>query len=98
VVFATVAFGSSGPVGKTIVQLMFQLDGRIFGQQVQSNFTAEAADNSVAGFLVVPLTTGLVLDTPKTLQIACVACHAGLVTSQPTTMTAIQVESLTVIH
>ena len=95
VVFATVAFASSGAVGKTVVQVLFQLDGRIFGQEVQSTFTA---DNAVAGFLVVPLTTGLVLDTPKTLQIACVAGHAGLVTSQPTTITAIQVDSVTVIR
>jgi hypothetical protein len=98
VVFATVALGSAGPVGKTTIQLLFQLDGRTFGQEVQSNFVAEAVGNSVAGFLVVPLTTGLVLDTPKTLQIACVAGHAGLVTSQPTTITAVQVESLTLIR
>jgi hypothetical protein len=39
-----------------------------------------------------------VLDTPKTLQIACVAGQAGLVTSQPTTITAVQVQSLTVIR
>jgi len=96
VVFATVAFASSGAVGTTTVQLQFRLDGKIFGQEVQSNFRAEPAGNS--GFLVVPLTTGLVLDTPKTLQIACVAGHAGLVTSQPTTITAIQVESVTLIR
>jgi hypothetical protein len=98
VVFATVAFASSGAVGKTVVQLRLQLDGTAFGQEVQSNFFAEVADSSVAGFLVVPLTTGLVLDTPKTLQIACVAGHTGLVTSQPTTITAIRVESVTVIR
>ena len=95
VVFATVAFATSGPAGAAVVQLVFQLDGKIFGPEIQANFKSEPIGNSISGFLVVPLTTGLVLDTHKTLQIACVATQQGLVTSQPTTITAIQVESVT---
>jgi hypothetical protein len=97
VIFATVAFATSGPTGAAVIQLVFQLDGKIFGQEVQANFTAAAISGSIAGFLVVPMTTGLVLDRSRKLAIACVATQPGLVTSQPTTITAIQVESVTKI-
>jgi hypothetical protein len=49
----------------------------------------------LGGFQVVPLTTGLVLDEPTTLQVGCVATQKNTVSSQPTTITAIQVESVT---
>jgi hypothetical protein len=42
-----------------------------------------------------PGTAGLVLDTEKTLPVACVATQKNMVSSQPTTITAIQVESVT---
>jgi hypothetical protein len=86
VVFATVALGSvSSVLGTTVVQMMFLLDGEQYGTPVRSDFTI--ADVTISGFRVVPLTTGLVLDTSKTLQVGCVAngivsadddhCHPG---------------------
>jgi hypothetical protein len=36
-----------------------------------------------------------VLDTEKTLQVACAATQKNTVSSQPTTITAVQVESVT---
>ena len=96
VVFATVALASATSVlGTTVVEIVFQLDGQPYGTAVQSDFTITKTGGSMSGFVVVPLTTGLVLDTPKTLQVACQATQKSTVSSQPTTITAIQVESVT---
>lgn len=97
VVFATVALAAaSSALGTTTVQMRFQLDGNPYGTAVQSDFTiGNQFGGSVGGFQVVPLTTGLVLDKPKTLQVGCVATQKTTVSSQPTTITAIQVESVT---
>jgi hypothetical protein len=96
VVFATVALGSATSViGTTIVEVAFQLDGKIYGTTVQSDFTVTNNSGITSGFRVVPLTTGLVLDSPKTLQVGCLATQKDMVASQPTTITAIQVESVT---
>jgi len=95
VVFATVALtGNAGPGTTVSVQMFFQLDGKIYGEQVQCNFTITDQSGGVSGFQVVPLTTGLVLDTAKTLQVACVATPSDSAASQPTTITAIEVGSL----
>jgi hypothetical protein len=91
VVFATVALAGTGALGTTVVQTMFALDGTLFGQEVQTDFT----NTNTGGFRVVPLTTGMVLDKPKTLQVVCTAAQANIVSSQPTTITAIQVVSVT---
>jgi hypothetical protein len=73
VVFVTVALAGNAGLGTTAsVQMFFELDGKIYGQQVQSNFTITDQSGAVSGFQVVPFTTGLVLDTPKTLQVVCV--------------------------
>jgi hypothetical protein len=96
VVFSTVALaGNTGPGTAVSVQVFFELDGKIYGQQVQSDFTIAVISAGVSGFQVVPLTTGLVLETSKTLQVVCVATPANSVASQPTTITAIEVGSLT---
>ena len=58
-------------------------------------FATVALAAATSGFQVVPITTGLVLDTPTTLQVACVATRKNTVSSQPTTITAIEVESVT---
>lgn len=90
-IFATVALAATGAPGATVVQTMFALDGNLFGQEVQTDFTF----TGTGGFRVVPLTTGMVLDKPKTLQVVCSAAQANMVSSQPTTITAIQVGSVT---
>jgi len=96
VVFATVALGTATSVlGTTVVQMIFLLDGKPYGTSVQSDFTIADSGAIIEGFRVVPLTTGLVLDTSKTLQVGCVATQGNTVSSQPTTITAIQVESVT---
>ncbi len=96
VVFATVALaGNAAPEPTASVQMFFQLDGKIYGEQVQSNFTIADQSGAVTGFQVVPFTTGLVLDKPKTLQVGCVATPANSAVSQPTTITAIEVGSVT---
>jgi hypothetical protein len=87
VAFATVAFTRANG-GGTGVSVVFQLDGKPYSPMVQS-------DLSGAGFVVVPLTTGLVLDSPKTLQVGCMANKKDTISSQPTTITAIRMESLT---
>jgi len=93
VVFATVALASATSVlGTSVVEIMFQLDGN--GTAVQSDFTITNSGGVISGFRVVPLTTGLVLDKPKTLQVGCRATEKNTVSSQPTTITAIQVESV----
>ena len=95
-VFATVALAGNAGLGTAVsVQMIFQLGGQIYGEEVQCNFTITDISNVVSGFQVVPLMTGLVLDTPKTLQIACVATPANSAASQPTTITAVEVGSLT---
>ena len=96
VVFATVALtGNAGPGTTVSVQMFFKLGAQIYGGEVQSNFTITDQSGAVSGFQVVPFTTGLVLDTPKTLEVVCVATPADLVASQPTTITALEVGSLT---
>jgi hypothetical protein len=95
VVFATVALGAAtSALGTTVVQIAFQLDGKLYGTAVQSDFTITNTGGSISGFRVVPLTSGLVLDVPKTLEVGCVATQNNAVASQPTTITAIQVESV----
>ena len=97
VVFATVALAAatSAP-STTTVQLFFQLGGKLYGTSVQSDFTiTDQSGGIISGFQVVPFTTGLVLDTPTTLQVACVATRKNTVSSQPTTIAAIEVESVT---
>src|SRR4029077_11637316 len=95
VVFATVALGAAtSALGTTVVQIAFQLDGKLYGTAVQSDFTITNTGGSISGFRVVPLTSGLVLDVPKTLEVGCVATQNNAVASQPTTIPAIQVESV----
>jgi len=95
VVFATVALASATSVlGTSVVEIMFQVDGNLYGTAVQSDFTITNSGGVISGFRVVPLTTGLVLDKPKTLQVGCRATEKSTVSSQPTTTTAIQVESV----
>jgi hypothetical protein len=100
VVFATVALaGATSATGTTAVQTGFLLDGQVYSTLVQSDFVvADTLDGSISGFRVVPLTTGLVLDRSQTLQVGCLATRPGTVSSQPTTITAIQVESVTRIR
>ena len=94
-VVATVALGAAtSALGTTVVQIAFQLDGKLYGTAVQSDFTIANTGGSISGFRVVPLTTGVVLDTPKTLEVGCVATQNNAVASQPTTITAIQVASV----
>ena len=96
VVFATVALGAATSTpGTTTVQMFFQLDGNLYGTSVQTDFTISDQSGIISGFQVVPFTTGLVLDTPKTLQVVCVATRKNTISSQPTTITAIEVESVT---
>lgn len=98
VIFATVAFGSAtGVAGTTVVQTGFLLDGEPYGGFVQADHViAEVPGGATnAGFLVVPLTTGVALDTRRTIQVGCVTTEAGRLSSQPTTITAIQVDSAT---
>jgi hypothetical protein len=100
VVSATVALAAASNVtGASVVQTGFLLDGEIYSTFVQSDFVvADTLDGGVSGFRVVPLTTGLALDRPQTIQVGCMATQPGTVSSQPTTITAIQVESVTRIR
>lgn len=100
VVFATLALAAaSGVTGTSSVQTGFLLDGEIYSTLVQSDFVvADTLDGGVSGFRVVPLTTGLALDRPQTIQVGCVATEPATVSSQPTTIMAIQVESVTRIR
>jgi len=93
VVFATVALAGNAAPGTTVnVQMFFELDGQIYVGGIQCDFTISG---TVSGFQVVPLTTGLVLNAPKTLQIVCTAIPNDSAVSQPTTITAIEVGSVT---
>jgi hypothetical protein len=100
VVFATVALAAAtNAPGTSVVQTGFLLDGEVYSTLVQSDFViGDTLDRAISGFLVVPLTTGLVLDRPQTVQVGCMATQPYTVSSQPTTITAIQVESLTRIQ
>jgi hypothetical protein len=100
VVFATVALAAAtSATGTSAVQTGFLLDGEIYSTLVQSDFViADTLDGSISGFRVVPLTTGLTLDRRRTVQVGCVATQPDTVSSQPTTITAIQVESVTRIR
>lgn len=93
-------FGSAtSATGTRIVQIAFLLDGKIYSTAVQSDFVvADTIDGSVSGFRVVPLTTGLALDRPQTVQVGCVTTRQDTVSSQLTTITAIQVDSVTRIR
>jgi hypothetical protein len=100
VVFATVALAAAtSAAGTSVVQTGFLLDGEVYGTFVQSDFAiGDTLDGTISGFRVVPLTTGLALDRPHTVQVGCVATQPYTVSSQPTTITAIQVESVTRIQ
>jgi len=100
VVFATVALAAaSSALGTYPVQMVFQLDGMLYSTAVQTDLTiTNEFGGFIGGFQVVPLTTGLVLDKPKTLQVGCRTTQKNTVSSQPTTITAIQVESVTRIE
>jgi hypothetical protein len=91
VVSATVALACNQP-DRTSVSAMFLLDGIIYAGYVQ-----DAMVGGANCFLVVPLMTGITLDHPATIQVGCRADQAG-VASQPTTITALQVESVTRIQ
>ena len=96
VIFATVALAPTGGIlGTTVVQARFALNGVPFSQEVQTDFTVTTSGNFFAGFTVFPLNSGVVLNQPKTLQVMCTATQPNIVSSQPTTITAIQVPSLT---
>ena len=82
-------------IGTSVVQTAFLLDGEIYSTPVNSNFTIP--DNG-EGFLVVPLTTGPTLETTQTLQVGCRAAQPCTIQSQQTTITAIQVDSMTRIR
>jgi len=57
VVFATVALGGNAAPGTTAsVQMFFQLDGEIYGEQVQSSFAIADQSGVAIGFQVVPFT------------------------------------------
>ena len=64
---------ATSALGTTVVQIAFQLDGKLYGTAVQSDFTITNTGGSISGFRVVLLTTGLALDKPKTLKVACQA-------------------------
>jgi hypothetical protein len=99
VVFATVALAGTGATGTSVVQMGFLLDGEIYSTLVQSDFVvAHTPDGSISGFRVVPLTSGLALDKRQTVQVGCVATQPDMVSSQQTTITAIQVDSVTRIR
>ncbi len=98
VVFATVALVADTSATGTIVQMGFLLDGEPYSTFVQSNFVIADTVGGALGYLVAPLTTGLALDGAQTLQVGCVATQPDTVSSQPTTITAIQVESVTRIR
>ena len=86
------ALAAASGVTGTSVQTGFLLDGEIYSTFVQSDFVvADILDGGVSGFRVVPLTTGLALDRPRTIQVGCMATEPETVSSQPTTITAIQV-------
>jgi len=92
--FATAAFACGTP-GTSTFQTGFLLDGDLYSPVVQADFTVAVAGG---GFLVVPLTTGLTLEKTQTLQVGCVAAQPYIIASQPTTITAIQVDSVTRIR
>jgi hypothetical protein len=53
VVFATVALGAAtSALGTTVVQIAFQLDGKLYGTAVQSDFTITNTGGSISGFRV----------------------------------------------
>ena len=59
VIFATVALAAAtSALGTTVVETMFTLDGKLFGQEVQTDFMITNTGSSISGFGVVPLTTG----------------------------------------
>jgi hypothetical protein len=93
VVFATVALAGNDAPGTAVnVQMYFEVGGQIYSGTIQCDFTISPAFSAAQ---VVPFNTGLVLDTPKTLQVVCVAQPAKAAVSQPTTITAIEVGSVT---
>jgi hypothetical protein len=94
VAFATVALSMGVSATPTDVEAGFLLDGVGYSPFVQTRF----AVGTTLSFAVVPVTTGLTLDSPQTLQVVCQASQPDTVVSQPTTITAIQVESVTRIR
>jgi len=83
VVFATVALAGNAAPGTTVIRRSLSSAARY------------TVGRSSVIFQVIPFNTGLVLDTAKTLQVACVAQPANAAVSQPTTITAIEVGSVT---
>lgn len=95
VAFATVALVTR-VTGTTIVEMGFLLGGEIYSTFVQSDLVVtDNPDTTPGAWRVVPLTTGLTIDTLQTLQVGCTATQPNVVYSQPTTITAIQVDSMT---
>ena len=86
VAFASVAL--AGGSGGTTVEAVWLLDGNLLTTGIQG--TVVASPNT---FLTLPMSTGVALDRPAVLQVACQATQPG-VASQPTTISAIQVESV----
>ncbi|MBV9208645.1 MAG: hypothetical protein JO037_25305 [Actinobacteria bacterium] len=95
VAFATVALAANGAPGTSSVQAVFLLGGEIYSPAVQSDFVIS---DTFEGFRVIPLTTGLAVHTRQILQVGCRASHPDAILSQPTTITAIQVDSVTRIQ
>jgi hypothetical protein len=94
VAFATATFVSGTP-GTNVVQTGFLLDSDLYSPVVTADCTVAVGGG---GYLVVPLTTGLTLETRQTLQVGCVAAQPYTIESQQTTITAIQVDSVTRIR
>ena len=90
VAFASVAIAGGG--GGTTVEAVWLLDGHLLRIGVQSTMVVNPNT-----FLTLPMTTGVVLDRRAVLQVACQASQPGP-TSQPTTISAVQVESVTLLR
>ena len=59
VVFATVALGAAtSALGTTVVQIAFQLDGKLYGTAVQSDFTITTLAAALAVFGLFPSPRG----------------------------------------
>jgi hypothetical protein len=65
--------------------------GTLEGDFVQGVLGRDSND-----FLALPLTFGFTIQTPQDLAVACVAGSAGAVVSQPSPITAIPVDRLTI--
>lgn len=97
VAFATATLTTTA-TGTTNIQTGFLLGGEIYSPFVQTQLVVTDLLTSAGASQVVPITTGLTINTLQTLQVACRASPPDVVYSQPSTITAIQVESLTRIQ